>query len=73
MKIEVQRTGNMKHGRIFDPESNQPLTGANIIIEGSTTGATTNNEGRFSLEFSENENSRVIDSYTGYSSTHINL
>lgn len=73
MKAEIQRTGNIINGRILDLESNQPLVGANIIIDGSSIGASTNHEGRFTLELTENESLAIIVSYIGYSRTQINL
>jgi TonB family protein len=73
MKLDIQRTGNIINGRVLDPDSNQPLVGANIIIEGSTIGATTNNDGRFSLDISEFENGAVTVSYVGYARTRINI
>ncbi len=73
LKAEIQRTGNIINGRILDSESNQPLAGANIIIDGSSIGASTNHEGRFTLELTENESLAIIVSYIGYSRTQINL
>lgn len=71
MKIDVQRTGNILNGRILDPETGEPLAGANVLIDGSTLGTTTNSEGRFSLELTEGGTPAVIVSYIGYSNNRL--
>src|SRR5690606_24064310 len=40
-------------GRVLDSEKNQPVTGARVYVRGSAAEATTDAEGKFSLELPE--------------------
>lgn len=51
-------------GRIVD-ETGEPVVGANIVVKGTTTGTTTDLEGRFSLTV-EGPNVTLVVSYVGY-------
>mgnify|MGYP006091453563 FL=1 len=46
--INAQNKGNL-NGRILDIQSQQPLPGATIVLEGSGIGVVTNEEGYFSI------------------------
>lgn len=46
--LTVLAGGKIK-GRIFDRETAQPLIGANVVIDGTTSGAVTGPEGEFSI------------------------
>lgn len=51
-------------GKVVD-ETNQPLPGASVVVEGTTTGTSTDFDGNFSFEVS-NSNGAVIVSFVGY-------
>lgn len=52
-------------GKIIDSDMNSPLPGANIVVKGTTNGATTDFDGNFTLNASSNSGEVVI-SYVGY-------
>jgi outer membrane receptor for ferrienterochelin and colicin len=52
-------------GKVLDGDLNSPLPGANIIVKGTTNGATTNFDGDFTLNATSNSGEVVI-SYVGY-------
>jgi iron complex outermembrane receptor protein len=52
-------------GTITDAETKEPLLGANILIQGTTTGTITDFDGNFSLDVPEGTTGLLI-SYTGY-------
>jgi len=52
-------------GKVIDSNSNEPLIGATVVIEGTTRGVPTSLDGSFSLSIPAGENSLVI-SYVGY-------
>ena len=52
-------------GTVSDATNNEPLVGASIIIEGTTTGTITDANGKYSLEVS-GQNAFLIISYLGY-------
>jgi len=60
-------------GIIKDAESGDPLIGANIIIEGTTIGASTDLEGAFSITSAESLPWTVEVSYTGFSTQTIQV
>lgn len=57
-------------GKIIDSDMNSPLPGANIIVKGTTNGATTNFDGKFTLS-AESSSGEVVISYVGYVSQTI--
>ncbi|WP_339755726.1 TonB-dependent receptor [uncultured Winogradskyella sp.] len=57
-------------GKIIDSDMNSPLPGANIIVKGTSNGATTNFDGDFTLTAKSNSGEIVI-SYVGYVSQTI--
>ncbi len=52
-------------GKIIDSDMNSPLPGANIIVKGTSNGATTDFDGNFTLTAKSNSGEIVI-SYVGY-------
>ena len=52
-------------GKIIDGDMNSPLPGANIIVKGTTNGATTNFDGNFTLN-AESNSGEIVISYVGY-------
>ena len=57
-------------GTVQDSEGN-PLVGASIVIKGTTTGATTDFDGNYSIEVPNN--ATLVFSYTGYASKEVNV
>jgi len=57
-------------GKIIDGDMNAPLPGANIIVKGTSTGATTNFDGNFTINAKTNAG-EIIISYVGYISQTI--
>lgn len=55
---------------VVDGETSTPLPGASIIVRGTTTGATTDFDGNFSVNISQVSGTLVI-SYIGYVSTNV--
>ena len=53
-------------GKVIDAKNGNPLTFANIIVNGGTYGTTTDLEGYFSLSLPENQIKRITFSYIGY-------
>jgi len=52
-------------GKILDGELNTPLPGASVIVSGTTNGTSTDFDGNFSLEVSENSGTLEV-SYIGF-------
>jgi iron complex outermembrane receptor protein len=59
-------------GTVTDADSGEPLIGANIIIQGTSSGTITDFDGAFALDVPEGENILVV-SYTGYTTKTIEL
>ena len=57
-------------GTVQDSEGN-PLVGASIVIKGTTTGATIDFDGNYSIEVPNN--ATLVFSYTGYASKEVNV
>lgn len=52
-------------GTVLDGELNEPLPGASVVVEGTTTGTSTDFDGNFALEVPSNSGTLVI-SYIGF-------
>ncbi len=59
-------------GTVTDASTGEPIIGANIIVEGTTLGVTTDVNGVFSIELS-NANAVLVVSYIGYNTERITL
>lgn len=59
-------------GTVTDSEEGTPLIGASVAVKGSTVGALTNNDGKFSLSV-ENESAVLVVSYIGYARQEITV
>ena len=71
--IFSQNTGAL-NGRVTDFQTQQPLEGATIILEGTKLGTVTNNEGYFSIENISAKTYNVVASFLGYeASTQFNI
>ncbi len=53
-------------GKIIDEQTNEPLVGANIIVEGTFTGTLSDLAGEFELKLDQPFPLNLIFSYTGY-------
>lgn len=60
---------NAVRGRVTD-ENDSPLPGVNVVIKGTTTGTTTDGDGRYSLMLEDNT-SVLVFSFIGYKTTEI--
>lgn len=58
-------------GRVTD-ENGAPFPGVNVVVKGTTTGTTTNAEGRYSLD-APDENSVLVFSFVGYAAQEVNV
>jgi TonB-dependent starch-binding outer membrane protein SusC len=59
-------------GVVLDSKSNQPLPGVNVVVQGSSIGASTDFDGRFKLSNIKNGD-KVVFSFIGYTSQIINF
>ena len=57
-------------GTVSDRTTNETLPGASVVLKGTTTGAVTDLDGKFSLKISPGDNTLVI-SYVGYETVEI--
>lgn len=62
---QVENLQNVVTGQVVDGESGDPLPGVNIVLEGTTTGTTTNLDGEYSLRL-QDLNGNLVISYIGY-------
>lgn len=60
-------------GIVLDTESQQPLAGANIVQEGTSTGTATDENGRFELTLEPGAPDRIVITYLGYSPQTIDI
>ncbi len=58
-------------GTIVDSETNDPLIGATVLIKGTTTGTTTDLDGRFSINAQQGD--VLMVGFTGYSEQEITV
>ena len=64
-KIFAQSTGSIT-GVVTDQQTGELLPGANILVEGTSNGTSTNANGRFLLNSIETGSKRLVISYLGY-------
>lgn len=57
-------------GRVVSDSSNQPLSGVSVSVKGKPGGTTTNADGKYSINVSEN-NAILTFSYVGYTSSSV--
>jgi TonB-linked SusC/RagA family outer membrane protein len=70
--LQVGWSQRIVSGTVTDADSNEPLIGASIVVQGTTTGTVTDVEGHFSLNVPEDAN--VLEfSYTGYTPQRIQI
>ena len=59
-------------GRVLSAADGSPLPGATVVIKGTTQGSSTNSDGTFSLDVSQ-QNSVLVVSFVGYISQELNI
>ena len=65
--VHSQTSGSLT-GRIFDIQSQLPLEGATLLLEGTSFGSVTDAEGYFKLENIPSQSYNITASYLGYES-----
>ena len=65
--VHSQTSGSLT-GRIFDIQSQLPLEGATLLLEGTSFGSVTDTEGYFKLENIPSQSYNITASYLGYES-----
>lgn len=64
--------GQTVAGRVTSSADDSPLPGVSVLLKGTTTGSTTDSEGRFSIQIPENEKEPVLAfSFIGYATQEI--
>ncbi len=58
--------GQEHTGVITDAETGDPLVGANAAVQGTSIGASTGVDGRFSFQYTNNEDYTLVVSFVGY-------
>src|SRR5689334_4764374 len=58
-------------GRVLGP-SNEPISGASVVVKGTTTGTTTDEQGRFRITV-PNDQSILTISYLGYNTQELSV
>ncbi len=69
----LHRDGDVIQGRVTDTESGQPLAGANIVIENTSTGTVTDPDGEFNISVEPTGNLTLHISYIGYERVEVNI
>jgi TonB-linked SusC/RagA family outer membrane protein len=73
-KMESFNKGSMQlnkvTGVVKDAMTNEPIIGANILIEGTTIGAVSDVDGRYSIDV-QNNNTVLVVSFIGYNSERV--
>ncbi|MGE5682269.1 MAG: DUF5686 family protein [Bacillota bacterium] len=59
-------------GTVYDKSNRKPLSYATVQLKASTSGTTTNNQGKFTLDLPFGEHSLIV-SYIGYKSAEVGL
>ena len=67
LQLSIGQTYKLE-GEILDKSNKSPLVFANIMLEGTSAGSASDNEGRFSIENIEKGSYTIIATYMGYSS-----
>ncbi|MCW9708755.1 TonB-dependent receptor [Fodinibius salsisoli] len=57
------------NGQVFDAETNQPLPGANVVVEDTQTGTSTDAEGEFTIDAEEGD--VLVISFVGYNTQEV--
>lgn len=73
MDVDVSQSGNILEGTVLDAETGSPLVGANIILEGSNKGTSTDLNGRFTISEENIDASNFLVTHIGYQTTNYRL
>lgn len=65
--------GQTVTGTVVDAETDEPLIGVNIILDGTSSGTTTNFDGEFSLSVPDVNEAVLIFRYIGYQTQEVSL
>src|SRR5687767_12049918 len=68
--VQGQNTGEIT-GRVISADKNEPLIGVSVVVKGTTTGATTDVDGKFSLRAADN--ATLVITYIGFVSQEVAL
>ncbi len=60
-------------GKVVDAETGEPLIGATLLVEGTSTGAVSDFDGNFTLQTSEQPPFNLVVSYTGYGTQNVEV
>lgn len=60
-------------GTVVDAESGEPLIGATVLIEGTSTGTVTDFDGKFEIDLPDEPSSTLNVSYTGFQSQSVTV
>ncbi|MBK7106504.1 MAG: TonB-dependent receptor [Ignavibacteriae bacterium] len=63
--IALAQSGSLR-GKVFERDTNDPLVGANIIVKGTTLGASTDFDGKFLIRNIPTGNHTLTVTYIGY-------
>lgn len=66
----IAQNNQQVSGRVLDASNKEPLVGASILVEGTTIGTTTNNDGTFKLN-NIPAKSVLLVSFTGYATERV--
>ncbi|MEM9723145.1 MAG: carboxypeptidase-like regulatory domain-containing protein, partial [Bacteroidota bacterium] len=69
--LSMQAVAQNVSGSVTDEGSGDPLIGATVLIQGTTTGALTDNEGNFTV--SANPGDVLVFSYAGYTGKEVTV
>jgi len=64
----IQKKGITIKGKVIDGSTSKPIKGVNIIIQGTTTGTTSDKDGAFEIK-SDNPNVFLVFSHIGYTTS----
>ncbi|HTF20660.1 MAG TPA: SusC/RagA family TonB-linked outer membrane protein [Chryseolinea sp.] len=67
LRISIMNIG----GTVTDATTQQVLAGVNVVVKGTTTGTTTDAEGKYSIQVEEN--SMLVFSFIGYATTELSV
>lgn len=73
ISFQIRKHSDRITGQILDNDTRQPLAGASVIINGTNTGSTSNEDGEFSLSYDGSEDLQIRVSYIGYATAEIEL
>ncbi len=69
--LSAQNTGNIVSGRITDKATGETLAGVSIVIKGSTIGASSDGDGRYSINVAKGKT--LVFSYVGFNTYEVEV